>query len=119
MILYIRLNIIIYIYHIKLLILIYTLHLLTTKKSIEKIRQQKTLSQLILSHTATDDVNGVVHQHFIDLLTKMLDINPSTRITAEQAMKHKFFDNIRSQIQLKIQKNQAYYQEKKKKNLIF
>jgi len=34
-------------------------------------------------------------KNFIDLLLKMLTYSPSKRITAEEALKHKFFENCK------------------------
>lgn len=35
------------------------------------------------------------HENLIDLLYKMFEYIPTKRITAEDALKHKFFDEIR------------------------
>ena len=40
--------------------------------------------------------NRKVPEHFIDLISKLLVYNPSLRLTAEKALEHIYFDEIRN-----------------------
>ena len=44
-------------------------------------------------------IGNVVGESGLDLLCKILCFNPYQRITAEDALKHRFFDDVRNEIQ--------------------
>ena len=50
--------------------------------------------------------NRIIPEHFIDLISKLLIYNPSKRLTAEKALEHQYFDEIR-----KIGTNNGKYKE--------
>ena len=52
----------------------------------DKYKLEKGIETLIM--TTDIDKNGV------DLLKRMMELDPEKRITAEEALKHPFFDNI-------------------------
>ena len=40
--------------------------------------------------------NRIIPDHFLDLISKILVFNPTKRLTAEEALKHTYFDEIRT-----------------------
>ena len=50
--------------------------------------------------------NRIIPEYFIDLISKLLIYNPSKRLTAEKALEHQYFDEIR-----KIGTNNGKYKE--------
>ena len=50
--------------------------------------------------------NRIIPEHFIDLISKLLIYNPNKRLTAEKALEHPYFDEIR-----KIGTNNGKYKE--------
>ena len=50
--------------------------------------------------------NRIIPEHFIDLISKLLIYNPNKRLTAEKALEHQYFDEIR-----KIGTNNGKYKE--------
>ena len=50
--------------------------------------------------------NRIIPEHFIDLISKLLVYNPNKRLTAEKALEHPYFDEIK-----KIGKNSTKYKE--------
>jgi len=50
--------------------------------------------------------NRIIPEYFLDLISKLLVYNPTKRLTAEKALEHPYFDEIR-----KIEKNNGKYKE--------
>ena len=50
--------------------------------------------------------NRIIPEYFLDLISKLLVYNPTKRLTAEKALEHPYFDEIR-----KIEKNNGKYKD--------
>lgn len=50
--------------------------------------------------------NRKIPEHFVDLISKLLVYNPKVRLTAQKALEHAYFDELRN-----IKKNEAKYKD--------
>jgi len=61
----------------------------TSSESIKRVKSMKKLKEIIKEE----------HKDFYTLMERILDFNPKTRITAEEALNHSFFDCLREKFQ--------------------
>ena len=85
--------------------------LLKLKAKNQELRNIHFLGQAYKNNSLERKYGGKIDKAGLDLLHKMLEMNPKKRITAEEALQHSYFNSFRPKQKVKSRTNSPIFEK--------